>query len=430
MNILMVTNTFTPHVGGVARSVEAYADEYRRRGHRVLVVAPDFENQPAHETDVVRVPAIQHFNGSDFSVALPIPRFLTSRIEAFEPDLVHSHHPFLLGATAARIAHFYDRPLVFTHHTLYERYTHYVPGDSPALKRFVIDLATHYANMCDRVVAPSSSVASLLKRRGVHVAISVIPTGVRLDRFATGDGAGFRAANGIRHDAFVVGHVGRLAPEKNLSFLSAAVSDFLLRHPEACFLVAGRGTSEAGIRTHFESQGLGSRFCHVGNLVGSRLADAYHAMNVFAFSSKSETQGMVLTEAMAAGVPVVAVDASGVWDVVRDQHNGRLLDAEANEAEFRQALEWVLGCSPEQGATLVAGARATAGELSLERTADASLALYEDLMRQVAGRRQHAFELWSATRRLIATEWDLLTGLSEAAGAALHPRAPEPDSDR
>jgi glycosyltransferase involved in cell wall biosynthesis len=118
MNIVMLTNTFTPHVGGVARSVEAFARHYRRLGHRVLIVAPVFEGQPATETDVVRIPAIQHFNGSDFAVALPVSGLLGDRLDRFRPELVHAHHPFLLGMAALRIARYRELPLVFTHHTL------------------------------------------------------------------------------------------------------------------------------------------------------------------------------------------------------------------------------------------------------------------------------------------------------------------------
>ena len=147
MRILMMTNTFTPHVGGVARSVESFTASYRKLGHHVLVVAPEFDNMPSEETDVVRIPAIQNFNGSDFSVVLPIPSNLRSAVEAFEPEIVHSHHPFLIGSTALRLARQYSLPIVFTHHTMYEKYTHYVPGDSKTLKRFVINLSTRYANL-------------------------------------------------------------------------------------------------------------------------------------------------------------------------------------------------------------------------------------------------------------------------------------------
>ncbi|HWR75953.1 MAG TPA: glycosyltransferase, partial [Thiobacillus sp.] len=178
MNILIFTNTFTPHVGGVARSVEAFTEEYRTRGHRVLVVAPEFPDMPQDEVDVVRIPAIQNFNASDFSVVLPIHPALSETIDAFRPDIVHSQHPFLLGMTAVRIARHRGLPLVFTHHTLYEQYTHYVPGDSPALKRFAIELATRYANLADQVFAPSESIRDLLQQRGVVTPIAVVPTGV------------------------------------------------------------------------------------------------------------------------------------------------------------------------------------------------------------------------------------------------------------
>lgn len=419
MNILMATNTFTPHVGGVARSIEAFTAEYRRRGHRVLVVASEFDGQPADEVDVVRIPAIQNFNGSDFSVVLPVPRFLTAGIEAFDPDVVHAHHPFLLGATAARIAHFYDRPLVFTHHTMYEQYTHYVPGDSPAMKRFVVDLATHFANLCDSVIAPSGTIADVLRRRGVRVPIEVIPTGVPVERFASGDRAGFRLRQGIRSNAFVVGHVGRLAPEKNLAFLSDAAVRFLHARPEAEFLVVGSGPMQPVLRERFATQDLSARLHLAGTLEGQHLADAYNAMDAFAFSSKSETQGMVLAEAMAAGLPAVALDAPGVREVVRDGDNGRLLAGTATAQEFAAAIDWLRCRTAGERARLVDGARGTAHELSLSRTADRSLALYSRLARHGRHDGSEAYQLWSATRRLIETEWNLLRGLSEATGAAL-----------
>jgi glycosyltransferase involved in cell wall biosynthesis len=429
MNILMATNTFTPHVGGVARSTEAFTAEYRRRGHRVLVVAPGFDGQPADEVDVVRIPAIQNFNGSDFSVALPVPRFLTAKIEAFDPDVVHAHHPFLLGATAARVAHFYDRPLVFTHHTMYEQYTHYVPGDSPGMKRFVVDLATHYANLCDCVIAPSETIADVLRRRGVHVPVEVIPTGVRPERFASGDRARFRRRHGIPANAFVIGHVGRLAPEKNLGFLADAVAHFLRDCPEASCLIVGSGPVQPVLRERLAAQGLADRLHLAGTLDGERLVDAYHAMDAFVFASKSETQGMVLVEAMAAGVPVIALDAPGVREVVRDGDNGRLLPGAASARAFAAAIDWLRSRTAGERARLADGARGTANELSLSRTADRSLALYARLTRDGRHNGREAYALWSATRRLIETEWGLLKGLSEATGAALQSDRPIPDID-
>jgi len=417
MKIVMLTNTYTPHVGGVARSVEAFAAEYRHRGHRVLVVAPASDDMPRDEADVLRIPAIQHFNGSDFSAVLPVSGLLTEVLDAFQPDIVHGHHPYLLGMTALRVARYHDLPLVFTHHTLYEQYTHYVPGDSPVFRRFVIELATRYANLCDQVFAPSESIAALLRSRGVEAPIAVVPTGVDRERFAQGDGAGFRRKMGIPADAFVVGHLGRLAPEKNLVFLAEAVAAFLKTAPLAHFLLVGKGPSEADIRAIFEREGLSARLHVAGILEATQLADAYHAMNVFVFASKSETQGMVLTEALAAGVPVVGLDAPGVREVVRDQRNGRLLHEETAEA-FASALEWVVDLASTERQALKQCARDTAEAFSMPRTAATALACYEALRAGALAERTEEDAQWEHVLHLIEAEWDILKGLAGAAGAA------------
>ncbi len=417
MNIVMLTNTHTPHVGGVARSVEAFAAEYRRRGHRVLVVAPEFPHQPQDEPEVVRIPAIQNFNGSDFSAVLPVSGLLTEALDAFRPDIVHSHHPYLLGMTALRVARYRELPLVFTHHTLYEQYTHYVPVDSPALRRFVIELATRYANLCDQVFAPSASIAGLLRERGVEAPIAVVPTGVNRERFAQGDAAGFRRTMGIPDDAFVAGHLGRLAPEKNLVFLSEAVAAFLKTAPRAHFLLVGKGSSEADIRAIFEREGLSARLHVAGILEAPQLADAYHAMDVFAFASRSETQGMVLTEAMAAGVPVVGLDAPGVREVVKDGRNGRLLHGE-DTAAFAAALQWVADLPRTERQALKQSARDTAEDFSMPRSAATALGCYEALRARTLVGRSEEDAQWERVLHLIEAEWAILKGMAGAAVAA------------
>lgn len=417
MNILMMTNTYAPHVGGVARSVEGFSAEYRRHGHRVLVIAPEFEDAPEDETNVVRIPAIQNFNGSDFSVVLPIPGYLTAAIERFEPDIVHSHHPFLIGATAQRVAYLNGLPSVFTHHTMYEQYTHYVPGNSRALKRFVIRLSTSYANLCDQVIAPSRSVAATLRERGIKTPIEVVPTGVRLEEFAGGSGKGFRAAVGIPANAFVVGHLGRLTPEKNLEFLITAIARFLKAEPRAHFLIAGQGPSQNSIRRRLAVEGVADRLHMPGQLRQPLLASAYHAMDVFAFASKSETQGMVLTEAMAAGVPVVALDAPGVSEVVEDKENGRLLAME-NVTEFAAALRWIAESTPERMGRLRDAATATAENFSMPRAAVAALAVYTRLKDQRPERREADYDMWRNALHRIRAEWGIIKGMANAAGAA------------
>lgn len=377
MNILMVTNTFAPHVSGVARSVAVFTEEYRRQGHRVVVVAPKYGGIPESEADVIRVGALRNFAGTDYSVVIGPPRRLARAVDAFHPDIVHSHSPFLLGTTAARLARSRDVPLVFTHHTLYEQYTHYLPGDSGLMKRLAVRRATKYANLSQAVFAPSKSILDLLRERGVKVPIYEVPTGVPLGEFRKGDGAAFRARLGIPAGATVVGHVGRLAAEKNLVFLCRAMAGFLAATPGACAIVVGDGPSRLEMGAVFAGAGVADRVMFAGTLRPPALVDAYHAMDVFAFASLSETQGLVLVEAMAAGVAVVAIDAPGARETVRDRVNGRLL-AEVDEAAFIDALAWVVGRTRREKDAMRSVARATAGAFALETVAARALAAYEE----------------------------------------------------
>lgn len=411
MNICMMTNTYLPHVGGVARSVSTFAEEYLRLGHQVLVVAPEFPGKPPparHEAIVERVAAIQKFNGSDFSVRLPLAAALSERIDSFQADIFHAHHPFLLGDTALRLAASRNVPVVFTHHTRYEDYTHYVPFDSPALKQAAINLSTEFANLCDGVIAPSASIARLIKRRGVFTPVKVVPTGIDVEAFAGGDGARARARLGIPPRAFVVGHVGRLAPEKNLPFLAEAVALFLKEAGGSRFLVVGSGPAEEELRALVRQHGVEHRLVLAGQLTGQPLHDAYRAMDVFAFASFTETQGLVVTEAMSAHLPVVALRASGVREVVRNDVNGFLLPASARAEEFAERLAQ-LRSDARLRRRLARSARETAESFSRGHCAEEAIAFYERVRR--ATRRERLItdrSAWGTLLRRLDVEWELI----------------------
>jgi glycosyltransferase involved in cell wall biosynthesis len=410
----MFTNTYLPHVGGVARSVQTFYEDLRDLGHEVLIIAPHFTGDQHIDTDqdtVFRVPAIQHFNGSDFSVRLPLPAVISDVVESFNPDIIHSHHPFLLGDTALRTARYRDLPLVFTNHTLYEQYTHYVPLDSRAMKRFVIHLTVRYANMCDYVIAPSESIKDLLWQRGVRKPMLEIPTGVDLTFFQQGRKDFFRQQYNIPSQAFVAGHVGRLAQEKNLDFLAQAMVRFIKQNLETYFLVVGSGPSTQTIQDIFQKEALGHRLILAGQKTGQDLRDAYKAMDVFVFASQSETQGMVVMEAMASGVPVIALDASGVREVVADGINGYLLPSEASHPDFARALE-DLRHNSQQLSVFQEKALSTAQSFSRQQCAQRLAHLYEDLLgTSLEAKKEKPDKLvhWDTLLRGIKAEWELLS---------------------
>ncbi|GHC14717.1 1,2-diacylglycerol 3-glucosyltransferase [Kushneria pakistanensis] len=408
MNILMFTNTYSPIVGGVSESVQRFVECFRASGHRVLVVAPTLDGQPETETDVIRVPAMQRFNGSDFSLPVTIPGSLDDAIRDFAPDIVHSNHPFLLGDTAVRVAQGRGLPLVFTHHTLYEHYTHYVPGNSPVMQRFALALSNGYSELCDTVIAPSDSIRTILRERGVQTTLEVVPSGVDIERFAQGDRGRWRTHFGIDDNVHVVGHVGRLAQEKNLPFLTRSVCQALSDYPDMHFMVVGDGDERDAILTQAHRMGVGDRVHLTGVLKEQALIDAYHAMDSFAFASFSETQGMVVVEAMAAGLPVVALDATGVREVLSHEHNGLLL-SEQDEQAFAAALGSLV--DPARCQRLREGAIATAANFETCKCADQCLAVYQRLLsahQAEADRSDSDQTTWEQARARLEAEWNLL----------------------
>lgn len=417
MKILMMTNTYTPIVGGVERSIELFTESFWAKGHDVLIVTPEFDGVPKKEKGIVRIPALRNFNGSDFSVRLPVPIDLFVELDKFKPDIIHSHHPFLLGDTALRIANRYKTPLVFTHHTKYEDYTHYVPMDSPGMKKFVIELSTGYANLCDHVFAPSQSIKDLIISRGVKTPVDVVATGIDLDKFAKSDVPAFRKKWKIDQDDFLVGHLGRIAPEKNIDFLSKAVLLFLKGNPKAKYMVVGYGPSLDKIKKQFAAQNISQQLIVTGKLGGQELIDAFHAMDVFAFASKTETQGVVLMESFASSTPIVALKATGVVDVLKDGVNGLMLENESAD-EFAAALKKMQGLTSKEMDAFKRKALESMKEYSIDATSEKALSIYKKIHHKDFLYPDFDSTPWVKAIDKIRTEWGLLKNFTDSASAA------------
>lgn len=356
------------------------------------MVAPEYAGQ-ATDRWVVRVPAIRNFNGSGFSLRLPLPAGVGETIRRFRPDVVHSHHPFLLGDSALRMAYQWDRPLVYTHHTRYEEYTHYVVKESGWLRRFVSELVPAYERCCDRVVVPGESLAQGMRERGMEVPMEIIPTGIDLAAFHGGGRQRGRERLGIPAEAKVIGHLGRLEPEKHLPFLLSAVIECLRCEKGGHFLLVGEGSERAQYCEQMVMAVGRRRFHAVGIVPAEALPDIYAAMDVFVFSSLSETQGIVLAEALASGVPVVALRGTGVSDIVRNGMNGRLLEPDCGPAVFAEAIREVL-CWGRTHDRLTETLRGSVAAYSRESCLSKMEALYASLM-TTRGRRD-------------ASKWDRL----------------------
>jgi glycosyltransferase involved in cell wall biosynthesis len=362
-------------LGGVPTAVETARRALAALGHDVVVVAPRMR-AAADDGNVIRVPAFPAPTYPDFALPLPLSPMLSRSLRALAIDVFHAHHPFLLGRTALRLARQASRPLVFTHHTLYDKYAHYVPLPTRLVARQAIARSTRFANAADLVVVPSAALATRLAAEGVRRRIEVVPTGVDLERFQPGDSVAARRALGLPVDRPFLVYVGRLDREKNLGFLLDAFATIAAQHPTVELRLVGRGTQENDLRSHAARLGIASRVRFAGGVPPSEVVCHYQAGDLFVFASTTETQGLAVLEAMATGLPVVAIRATGVEEAVVDGVSGLLVPED--QVAFADAALSILH-DPGLRAKLAAGGRDAAQALSAQSLAVRLASLYEGL---------------------------------------------------
>lgn len=391
MNIAYFTNNYRPFVGGVPVAIDKLAGGLRGRGHNVIIFAPDYgaDSGQQEEADVFRAPALHHFNDTQFALPLTLGPDGYALFSRFQPDIVHVHHPFLLGSTGLHMGREFGLPVIFTYHTQYEKYAHYLPWDTQMVQALAVNLGARFANQCDAVIAPSSDVQQMLLDREVEVPVEVIPTGVDLGFFRQGDPDWLRRHLKIPTGDRILLFVSRLAPEKNIGFILEA---FARLNPEKRgyqLVLTGSGDEKEQLERQAAALQVRDRVHFTGTLTGPDLSSTFRGADLFVFASLTETQGMVVLEAMAAGLPVVALEAPGVRDIVTSGYNGFLCTPGDLEA-FAASVEKVLSDQSlfEQ---LRQGALSRAGGLSVEATAAAVEQVYARAQRSPHHERQSRF---------------------------------------
>lgn len=333
MDLLMASDVYFPRVNGVSTSIRTHVRALVGLGHRVTLVAPDYgpahhEEQRARDTEfgdafrVIRVPArVLFFDPEDRLFEGRALRGLRARLSLQRWNAVHVHTPFRAHALGVQVARACGAPAVETYHTYFEEYVaHYLPWlPAPVLRLFARRLSRKLCHEVDHLVVPTAEMTGVLARYGIRTPSTVLPTGIDLDEFAGGDGARFRAAHGIDPQAPVVATVSRLAIEKNIPFLLDIVQRLVHEFPSLRFVIAGEGPDAKRLRAMSQSLGLEAYVLFVGNLDRrTQLLDCYRAADAFLFASPTETQGLVLIEAMALGVPIVSTAVMGTATVLRD----------------------------------------------------------------------------------------------------------------
>ena len=331
MRVGLFTNNYLPFRGGVTTAVETLRLGLDACGHDVWVFAPASRAPIADPPRVFRYPSVPAPTYPGFSLALPFSPRLARRARALGLDVIHAQHPFLLGVTARRLARRLGRPLVFTYHTRYEKYAHYVPLPERLVAALAVRLACRFADSADLVVAPSEHMAATLAARGVRAPVAVIPTGVPLDLFSPGDREAARRRLGLPAGDPLCLYVGRLDREKSVGRVIDAFASIAGAVSGSRLVLVGQGSHEAALRRRAEASPARARIHFAGGMTREALPTFYRAADLFVFASETETQGLVLAEAHSCGLPAVAVRASGVTEVVRDGETGLLTKAETRD---------------------------------------------------------------------------------------------------
>jgi 1,2-diacylglycerol 3-alpha-glucosyltransferase len=384
VRIALFTNNYLPFCGGVTVSVETLRAGLEARGHDVWVMAPRFRGARDDGPHVVRYPSVPAATYPEFPLAIPYSRRIARLVRGLAVDVFHAHHPFLLGPAAARLARQLHRPLVFTYHTRYEKYAHYVPATRALVEAAAVRLSARFAARADAVIAPSALVRDELRRRGVDGAVGVVPTGVDLARFRPGDRAAARRSLDLAADDIVVLYVGRLDREKSVDRVLLAFERIAGTIPGARLVLAGQGTQGERLRALAAALGAADRIRFLGVRPHATLPACYQAADLFLFASETETQGLVLAEAAACGLPAVAVAAPGCDEVVHDGETGLL-----TKGEPTALAEAAIGLLLDADRRRAMGARArqvAERDFDVQLQIDRTLELYEQARRLTAGR--------------------------------------------
>jgi glycosyltransferase involved in cell wall biosynthesis len=327
MHIAYFTNFYLPVVNGVARSVQLFREGLSAMGHNVFVFAQEDDYEDT-EPFIFRYPSLHLPLPVDIPTALPVSAFVDQLIPKLKLDIIHTHHPILLGQTAAAKARDYNLPLVFTFHTQYHEYTHYIPFPQEQVQEFlknrVISWLREFMRKCQHIIIPSESMRSVLVNEyGLVDKFTVIPTGIDLTPYKKADGAAIRAGWNWNDDKVIIS-AGRLAEEKNWGTLLQAFAMAQKTQPNLRLVLLGDGPQAQALQSLAGELEIAERVTFVGRVAFEEVPNYLKAADLFAFASITETQGLVTLEAMAAGLPVVAVDGAGTRDILEDGKQGFL----------------------------------------------------------------------------------------------------------
>lgn len=325
MRIMHISNNYTPYSGGVVSSLNALLPSLKKVGNDIMLITLDFLNQNNHNdpTWVCRIPSLFNVMYHNNPLAFPTHpyNFIKEKVESFKPDIIHIHHPFLLGVIGKEIAQKYLIPCIFTYHTMYEKYAHYIPLPQAVTAPIIQKIVLAFCKDVTAIITPSKGIKQYLEGHAIVTPLHVLASPLQ-DHF-------FGLMIGKKSNtAFELLSVGRFMPEKNISMLIDLYAQ--LDPKDYRLTLVGYGAQEAQLRS------LAYNYYHcceeqIRFMIKpdpTTLRKAYGDANLFLFSSQTDTQGLVLAEAMSNGTPVLALPGFGQEDIIEQGFNGFIINSQ------------------------------------------------------------------------------------------------------
>lgn len=330
LRVAVFSDSALPILNGVSVSIDMLVRELRNQGHSVHIYTAAHFRHKDTDPNTFRFRAVETPWTKNYPLAFPPFVGMLRRFRQNEYDIIHTHTPFTLGTVGLRWAESHDIPIVSTYHTLYDRYAHYIPYFPRRYVRFKIAKHTNwYYNLVDHVITPSATALRWLRRHSVHRPITVVPTGSPDRQMLTR--AEVRQQLQISPEHKVLLNVGRIAAEKNLSLLLDATAQVMAHDPAVRLWIVGDGPHRQACVEMARALGIGDRVRFAGFVPRAEVDRYYAAADLFVFSSITETQGLVIQEAMSYGLPAVAVAGGGASDSITPGVNGLSVRNDAGE---------------------------------------------------------------------------------------------------
>ena len=376
MKVALFTNAYRPIVSGVVNSVDLIRKGLLRAGHIPFVFAPQVPDYKEEHAGVWRFRSMSLTRKVEFPLAIPYSSRIFALIPKMGINVIHVHHPFLLGEVGAYFAKQLGVPLVYTFHTQLEQYAHYVPLPADLVRWAAREHVAAFTKHCDCIICPSPSVRGLLDDYGVTCRVEVLQNAIDVRAFQNASGERLRRELQLEPEHVLAIFTGRLSLEKNLSFLIDAFNQVHARHPQLRLMLLGDGPIMEELKQEVLEYGLEGQVFFPGRVSYDKIPEYYAASDLFVMTSTTEVKPLAVLEGMASSLPVIAVNACGTGDTITHGVDGLL--SPCDKAAYCQILEQATA-DQQLRQKLGASARQTAQQYSLDAYTDKLVALYREV---------------------------------------------------